>query len=408
MSAPAKAKAAKSLYTLDSGGISGLGLRALRVSRSKKHHFIPVFYLKAWASQENPKLVHAYDLKAGVLRHNIGLRDQGQEKLYHQDAGTEHQFEWMDGKFSKACRQVRTSGCLPDYRAWEHAEFYLDLWAFVITQHARVPSSAEDYRDFIETDFAHMVNLMFGEPDEEVEIRQPFPQLASVQHLVHSALLLADDLTPHLIVSDRDCFLTSDNPAFFYNQLNQGIPDATAAPDNHGFQAFVPISPRIVLVFFDSGSYELTSPAAKATRKSAPTESDIRQLNRMQLLAAEQNVYAGARELLDAVPCILASVEDLRALPKVQRLEGHSVDEGPETKLFVSHREVRNLSLDLSCIRTKWSASSRSSQWRLHTYRHDQSNGVNGATKAMREGKPVRIFEDQDGGLHTIKRPRTS
>ena len=122
-----------------------------------------------------------------------------------------------------------------------------------------------------------------------------------------------DDLAPHLIIDDEDSFLTSDNPVFLYNQFNQGITDATSAVDSHGFQAFFPISPKIVLMLYDPQVYELADTKSASKLRSEATAQDIKQLNQMQLLNAEQIIYAKTKRTIETVPQEIASVEPLRA-----------------------------------------------------------------------------------------------
>ena len=112
-------------------------------------------------------------------------------------------------------------------------------------------------------------------PPGEVRFTQPFPQLNSTKLAAEVQLRYMDDLAPHLIIDNEDSFLTSDSPVFLYNQFNQGITDATNAVDSHGFQAFFPISPKIVLMLYDPQVYEIADTKAASQLRSKATAQDI-------------------------------------------------------------------------------------------------------------------------------------
>ena len=139
-------------------------------------------------------------------------------------------------------------------------------------QRVRVPAQADDTKAAIEESLEWMSKATGGPSD--VTFAQPMPQLSSMKHgMVMTEYM--DDLRAHLIVSDTDAFLTSDNPVVFYNQYNQDLPGSVASVDSHGFQAFCPLSPKIALILYDCNTYELTDTAAKRERRSVVTESDV-------------------------------------------------------------------------------------------------------------------------------------
>ena len=355
------------------------------MTHSKKHHFLPVFYLKAWSSR--PNRIHLYDIKAGTTRQHIGLKGQGQERLYYKDQHNEDVLKAWDTRFARVCRQVKTSQRLPNPLV--DPVSFVDLFAFVVTQHARVPSKAEELRQIYVQSIPIIMDAM-GAPPGDTCVKYDFPQLEAVNLAAKGQLVFMDDLVPHLITARDDRFLTSDNPAFFYNQLCQGLYGATTGVDAHGFQAFCPISPRIVVMLFDPGAYELTSTAAKAEKRSEATESDIRQLNRMQVLSAAQNLYANTPDLLEDVPAIIRTVAAERETKEPQLAEYQSTKHGDQSALLVVHNVMPNLSLDLSFTRTRWSADKRPDWWKVHDYRH----GPNRIPQLLREGSPIEIFVD--------------
>ncbi len=355
------------------------------LTRSKKHHFLPVFYLSAWASR--PNLTHLYDIEAATPRYDVGIKGQGQQRLYYASQDTENVLQAWDQRFARVCRRIRESQSLPHIEI--DPQSFLDLFAFIAAQHSRTPSEAEVIRQIYAQSIPILLDAMGAAPGD-TRVQYDFPQLEAVKLSVEAQLPIMDDLEPHLVTAPTDRFLTSDNPAFFYNQLSQGLHGATTGADTHGFQAFCPISPRSVVMLFDPNAYELTSAASKRSHTTEANESDIRQLNQMQALCAIQNLYANSPQLLEQVPGLVQTVLDERHKPTIQLAEYESTEPGDQSKLLVGHSEMPNLSLDLSFIRTKWSAATRPDWWKLHDYRH----GPNAIPQLLREGAPVKTFTD--------------
>ena len=206
-------------------------------------------------------------------------------------------------------------------------------------------------------------------PPGEVRFTQPFPQLNSTKLAAEVQLRYMDDLAPHLIIDNEDSFLTSDSPVFLYNQFNQGITDATNAVDSHGFQAFFPISPKIVLMLYDPQVYEIADTKAASQLRSKATAQDIIQLNQMQLLNAEQNIYAKTKRTIETVPQEITSVEPLRANKEPTRDIFQKIRTKGRTIITFS-RSMPDLDLNPSYIHPKAAALNMPIQWRVYHYRH--------------------------------------
>ena len=112
--------------------------------------------------------------------------------------------------------------------------------------------------------------------------------------------MLANSITLYPLLLDLDCkllisksssaFITCDNPVVFYNQYfsyrrnhnNTGF----AAK---GLQAFLPISPKHVLMFYDPLVYQVGSPKSEVFE--VQLDEDLTAINRLQLVSAYENVY---------------------------------------------------------------------------------------------------------------------
>ena len=319
--------------------------------------------LRGWESKT--KRIHRYDLKTGRTQHDVGIKGQGQRNQFYED--NEDTLASFDAKSSKVCQIIRNTQSL--VKLLQQPELLPNLYAFLIIQNGRVPTAANDYKEFIEGGAEILLDSLPDKPPGKITVTQRFPQLNSTRLAAEVQLRYMDDLTPHLIIAEEGSFLTSDNPVFLYNQFNQGITWATSAVDSHGFQAFFPISPKIVLMLYDPQVYEIADTKAASQLRSKATAQDIIQLNQMQLLNAEQNIYAKTKRTIETVPQEITSVEPLRANKEPTRDIFQKIRKKGRTIITFS-RSMPDLDLNLSYIHPKAAALNMPIQWRVYHYRH--------------------------------------
>ncbi len=98
-------------------------------------------------------------------------------------------------------------------------------------------------------------------------------------------------LSSKLVVNHTaEKFITSDNPCVFYNVLTERIGcDKGCHVNSVGLIIILPISPEMSIIFYDDAVYKFGD---KKTRViELKDSSDAIELNKLQLVSAEQNVY---------------------------------------------------------------------------------------------------------------------
>ena len=333
------------------------------VSPGRKHHFVPKFYLQAWGDASKP-MIHLYSIPQGIEAYGP-WKDQCQRSNYYGRM-ERSVMRTSDSRSSKVIGEIRKACQLPKRQTYNEI-WFLDLISFVALQRFRVPAQADDTKQLIEETLPWLVKATGGPSDLNFE--QPMPQLSSMKHGM-VVVEYMDDLRAHLIVSDTDAFLTSDNPVFFYNQYNQDLPGSVPSVDSRGFQAFCPLSPKIVLVLYDDNTYELTDTAAKRDRRSVATQSDVIQLNRMQAVNATECLYASTSSVIKTAPCLIRDVQHIRSADDVRVSMNQN--------LHVRESVLHTIGLNLSFFRIKWSAATRAEWMRLRTHRHDTPDAKSG------------------------------
>src|SRR5580700_7331000 len=110
------------------------------------------------------------------------------------------------------------------------------------------------------------------------------------------------DLSAKFIFTDRTPgFVISDDPVVVYNQFVETNPNLRHYPTSNGLmlkglQMFMPLSPSMMLAFYDPGTYEYGG--KRTVCKAGP--QDIAYLNRMQAVAAESCLYFHEDRIDDA------------------------------------------------------------------------------------------------------------
>ena len=218
-----------------------------------KHHFVPRFYLQAFRSA--PRRIHLYNLKCALPVANASLRDQCyRSKFYGSDDGAENTIAQLEDWISPALREVKAKNRLPELTSDNHQR----LLAFAAMQILRTPKVADRLNRITDKMIKQMLaksSLPDGLNIEEARIGYEDPVLVSLSHL-GDVLHWISDLKAHLLVAPHNSFLTSDNPAFKYNQYCeevqwQGVTGAASG----GLQYFIPLSPQHELILYDEGVY---------------------------------------------------------------------------------------------------------------------------------------------------------
>lgn len=185
---------------------------------------------------------------------------------------------------------------------------------------------------------------------ESLRIRLTDPVLATLKALPYMLTGILD-LRAHLISSSSNVFLTSDNPVVRYNQYCEGIEHSgVTGVASKGLQLFVPLSPRHYLILYDSSTYRAV--AGRFTRKSKAVDSDIDQLNKIQLMSAEDHIYFSERQQLQDILRLLPEVSDLRDIDRTV-VQEYGQDDNPSSSLLHMYEQMENMSVNLTFLRVR-------------------------------------------------------
>ena len=223
---------------------------------NKKHHYVPRFYLRNFAS--DGRSVNLYNLRQARLVHEANLKNQCfRDYMYGKDGQQEHQLSQLEGGLAPLLRWILDSEQLPRPFSPDHEAICI----LTLLQYARTAYSADALDDLAD---GFWRNVLAKDPRvqpemlEKVRIGNTDPANLAVSIMLRHYHLIMDMSFRLLIAHPAREFITSDNPVVFYNQLLEFERfGASTGLVHKGLQIFFPLSPRIALMFYDSGVYRV-------------------------------------------------------------------------------------------------------------------------------------------------------
>ena len=333
----------------------------------RNQHFVPQFYLRNFRSAQ--KRVHLYDLGMMESRKDVGIKGQCYKRyFYGKDNKIEDVLSQLEGTSAKTLQALANTQKLPHRRS----KAYRDMLIFVCMQYLRTQKRMRSFQRIL----YKSVGRAFGNKTDVPEgiVLGRFDLIELSLSMIPSALEQINDLQPHLVVSRSESFITSDAPVYIYNQYCEGIRDrGITGLASRGLQIFMPISPSLLLVLYDGSTYKIPSVADKWTRRSFVDDvSDIDQLNLLQLVSAERNIYFSNWGQHKHIERLLPVFERIRvADPQIVR--EFQQDDDPKSSLLAMFDQMANLSLDLSFVTISGRADKIPLYGRPNLYRDGRS-----------------------------------
>lgn len=333
-----------------------------------KHHFVPRFYLTAF--QSAPRRINVLGVDTSREIRDASLRNQCYRHKFYgaHDNNIEDALAVLEGHAAQVLKDIESTEML----ATEGSEEHQVLLAFVACQLLRTTVAAERVNTVIDktTKQAHSRDQRFtSEQLDEIRFGFDDPVLFALRKVPFMLMAIAD-LQSHLAVSSEAAFITSDNPAFKYNQYCEGIDyQGITGALCRGFQIFFPLTPKLCLVLYDHIVYSVPRRERRA-RCSIASQSDVDFINGMQLLSANQNVYFSEWETKEQIQELLARVRQHRGQDRTVVQEyGHDTD--PNSSLLHTFERTPCLNLRLSFLKVRWRARSVSLSDRARSYRKE-------------------------------------
>lgn len=352
---------------------------------NKKHHFVPRFYLKNFSA--DGKSIYTYNIPSQKSIPKAKLKNQCyRDYLYGKDDTIEKYLSQIEGSAAQTIKDA--NNLKPPIPATpSHAHLLIHL----IIQQLRTTYAIDSTNEMLDKFAKHIAILNGMSADDlegiNLELTEPGPFLVTI---ASDQWHLATDLKYKLLVAPENIeFITSDNPVVFYNQmfeefenLGSGIGIASA-----GLQIFYPISPKILIIFYDAKAYKIGNRKDSVIHIINP--NDVNEINKLQIVNSSENIYLNDLGRAN-LPKLLPSTK-LR--PK-EKTRAHTRP-GQETtttrsELYISSKNPNKINLKVSCIKSIFSIN------KILEYRNNQT--INLIRDSMTVELDIKYRKAKDSG----------
>ncbi len=279
---------------------------AAAMSSPKKHqHFVPRFYLSAFASA--PRRVNLFNIPRSLFVRDASIRDQCRVPwFYGRDDGLENAIEDVENLVAPVLAALRAGDPIPEPQSSER--FFLNFFtALQLVRTTRALRTAKELTSKLDAALEEL-NIESTDDGVPIEIGEYLP--SPDQLVLDRTLNCADGIA----TLDLHCFsvsqgapelLTSDHPAVFYNQYCEEVPGrGVVGVLSRGVQIFLPIDPRTLLLFYDPGVYQVGR--RRHTISKVENPAHVHELNRLQAAWADTTLYFADWSSRSAVKRVVA------------------------------------------------------------------------------------------------------
>lgn len=302
------------------------------MSKPKRHHFVPQFYLKRFSSGK--RFIRCWHKSSALVVPHASIKGQCAINNFY---GWHDNIEWslgiIEGKAASIFRQIDTDVMLPDSRSPEWQEILI----FIALQSSRTQLSgresdeiADYYYKLMLQHEAHLAGIDLNNFRIGSRFPAAFPMQIAMQafpelNKLDSCLLINNSKTP---------FLTSDNPVVYYNGRYSkvdymGVIGLTSL----GLQIFYPISPSLMIVIFDPDSYKRPS----NTGLKFVRESDVIQLNMIHYMWSGEVVFWNSEEFDPSIRTIANHCDSYLPFERTKTTESERIETGDDEMRSLMH-----------------------------------------------------------------------
>ncbi len=259
-------------------------------TEKKNQHYIPKFYLRNFSYEFNGKQIGIFNINNSIFFPRAKIKTQGSGNFFYgHDGVVEDNLAQIEGILSPLIREITSVLKVPKQDGYSH----LELLTFVALMDLRNPV----FLNYIK-DSRKLIAQRLIEVDETTNIDKLVPKVSHDDAIKLALSSLPDiisnlsDLSYKLLINKTETpFITSDFPIIKYNQFleKKKWKYGKTGYGNTGLQMFVPLSPSVIIVFYDSMIYKVGFKKRAVCDITRP--KDVEQLNMLQVLNCYNTVF---------------------------------------------------------------------------------------------------------------------
>lgn len=257
---------------------------------NKKHHFVPKFFLRYFSLDVAGKLLGVYMPGTNFYKIDCGLEAQAQSTyLYGNDGEMESTLCTVEGMAATILGNIHKTSIIPRKKTVE----YTWLLMYTVDQMYRTRAYAKEFSDSIHESAMHIAQFdekMSKLDWENMRYETKYPAAVALGHSTERFVTLSD-LKYKLLINKTDTsFIISDDPVAKYNQYFEakGYQGYHTSMLVRGLQLFFPISPTMMLMFYDDWAYDV---GKNCDVVHITSKYDMEKLNALQIIGCDKAVY---------------------------------------------------------------------------------------------------------------------
>lgn len=315
---------------------------------NKRQHYVPRVYLSLFS--ENKKSINFVQVDQLTSNNNVAIKNQCQQAYFYGQLPKDGDpFSKIEDKIAPLFSKILQNKPPPAESSQEHEL----LITFVILQTLRTRRAGDESEEAT-TKLSKSIAEHSRVNIENIQFKYNNPVLMSL-HDARPSILLSKDLRIKVVKNETSQdLICSDHPVIIYNQFleDQQLPGGHSGFAQRGFQMFLPLGPRHLLVFFDSGIYKIGSQKQKII--AARNEKDILWQNKLQILNAKNCIYFRNPNDTDHLinECKSAKTSRLPELFSIKTAYKKQTEKGTET-LLLYNRVDHKINLSLSFLKRR-------------------------------------------------------
>lgn len=260
------------------------------MQKRKNQHYVPQFYLRNFSKNNDEKTIGLFNPKNDLFIESTSIKNQSSKDFFYgKDGKIEKGLSEIENILAPKLAKLISTYNLPNKNSDDH----ISLLIFAILTDLRNPIQIEQIKSF-----SALMNQEingFGKVDQNSpnfvpDISHEFAIELSFENY-EGILKICMDLDFKLLINkSKRAFLSSDFPVVKYNQFleNKEIHGSRTGYSTLGLQIFLPLNSKMCIMFYDSTVYKVGNRKDKSIELN---ESDVNQLNVLQILNCSHNVY---------------------------------------------------------------------------------------------------------------------
>lgn len=250
----------------------------------KRQHYVPRCYFKPFSLEGDGVAINLYNISSAKAVQNVSVRGQcAKNYLYSSDLRLESALKKLEDEYAYILRLLQDHS----YQPSQDDLFFLRGFAYM--QHARTEMAIRRMREQHEGLHTAVFEGKPGTPPDR-DLSDRALMLDSMRAYMGTRHLIEDLKVCILRNQTQHDFITSDDPSVFTSRFYvQKLRRRNFGLASSGAQFFLPLTPRLLLICYDSSVY--TVPGKIGCWVTITKPSDVIALNELQYLKAAENIY---------------------------------------------------------------------------------------------------------------------